>query len=68
MSRILNTRQLGEQLGFSPRTVRTWVRNGWIPGRRVGRGYLLSEDALHQSLAVSTPTPTDEEERNAPTL
>jgi excisionase family DNA binding protein len=46
MARILNTDQAAELLGVSKRTVWDWLRAGRIPGRRVGKYWLMSEEAL----------------------
>jgi excisionase family DNA binding protein len=62
MTRLLNTKQLAAMTGVTPRTARSWLRNSWIPGRRVGRGYLISEEALHEFLSL--PAPSDEEGEN----
>lgn len=46
MAKILTVRQAAELLQASEETVRDWLRRGRIPGRRVGRSWRISEDAL----------------------
>jgi excisionase family DNA binding protein len=43
---ILNVEQAAEFLGFSPYTVREKARLGEIPGRKVGREWRFSREAL----------------------
>jgi excisionase family DNA binding protein len=40
-------------LQASEETVRDWLRRGRIPGRRVGRSWRISEDALLDWLRVN---------------
>lgn len=46
MAKILTVRQAAELLQASEETVRDWLRRGRIPGRRVGRSWRISEEAL----------------------
>ena len=44
--KILTVPQAAEQLQVSERTVYEWLRNGKIPGRKIGKVWRLSEDAI----------------------
>jgi|GEM_PF-2181214 len=44
--RPLSTTQVAEELGVSDRTVRRWVQNGWLPGRKLGRNYQIPRALL----------------------
>ena len=50
MPGILTVRQAAELLQAEERTVRSWLRQGRIPGRRIGREWRISEDGLHRWL------------------
>jgi excisionase family DNA binding protein len=45
-AKILTVGQAAEQLQVSERTVYEWLRNGKIPGRKIGKVWRLSEDAI----------------------
>jgi excisionase family DNA binding protein len=45
-TKILTVQQAAEQLQVSQRTVYQWLRNGKIPGRKIGKVWRLSEDAI----------------------
>jgi|GEM_PF-759444 len=34
---LMNMRQIGQEIGVSPHTIRVWVRHGYIPHVRAGR-------------------------------
>jgi excisionase family DNA binding protein len=53
MAKILTVRQAAELLQASEETVRDWLRRGRIPGRRVGRSWRISEEALLDWLRVN---------------
>jgi excisionase family DNA binding protein len=48
--KILTVPQAAEQLQVSERTVYEWLRNGKIPGRKIGKVWRLSEDAIVEFL------------------
>lgn len=48
--RALTVKQAAEVLQADPNTVRDWLRRGRIPGRRIGRDWRISEDALNDWL------------------
>ncbi len=56
---MLNAVQAAELLGVSVRTMREWLRLGRIPGRRVGKLWLISEAALMAFLAEDSATGRD---------
>lgn len=51
MGRILTVEQAAEKLQVRPNTVRAWLRQGKIPGRKIGRVYRVPEDELDASLS-----------------
>ena len=46
MPRALTVEQASEFLQLSPYTVRQWLRDGKIPGRKIGRVYRILESDL----------------------
>jgi excisionase family DNA binding protein len=46
MTRALTVEQAAEYLQLSPYTVRQWLRDGKIPGRKIGRVYRILESDL----------------------
>ena len=59
MARILNTEQAAEKLQVKPLTMRKYLRNGLIPGKRLGREWRIVETDLEKFLSgkVSTDVP-----------
>lgn len=55
MARILTVKQAAELLQADADTVREWLRRGRIPGRRIGREWRISEDALQDWLKGAGP-------------
>lgn len=53
--RFLKTGEVSRMLGLSPNTIRTAIRNGDIPGIRVGGSYLVEREALERLLAEASP-------------
>lgn len=47
---------LAGRLGVHHMTVRRWIRLGYVPASKVGRKYLLVEDAVREALAAN-PSP-----------
>ena len=47
---IYDVTQVGEMLRVAPKTVRSYLRTGSLIGRKVGRRWLVAEDALLQFL------------------
>lgn len=43
---FLNTREAAQKLGCAEKTVRRLVRNGQLPGKKLGRRYYVREDGL----------------------
>ena len=48
--RILTVPQAAEQLQVSERTVYEWLRDGKLPGRKIGKMWRLSADAINDFL------------------
>ena len=59
MARILNTEQAAEKLQVKPLTMRKYLRNGLIPGKRLGREWRIVETDLETFLSgkMSTDVP-----------
>ena len=51
-SRFIKAAEVSRILGLSPTTIRTAIRNGDIPGIRVGGSYLVEREALERLLAT----------------
>lgn len=43
---VLNTEEAAELLGLSPYTIREFAREGRIPGRKIGKEWRFSREAL----------------------
>lgn len=50
MARVLTVNEAAEYLRVTPYTVRKWLRDGLIPGRKIGRVYRLYEAELEEML------------------
>lgn len=48
--RILTVAQAAKRLQVSERTLCDWLRTGKIPGRKIGKVWRMSEDALEDFL------------------
>lgn len=57
MHRILTVEQAADKLQVKPNTVRSWLKSGKIPGRKIGRVYRISEDELEMLLRKKEPKP-----------
>ena len=49
-NRILTVPQAAEQLQVSERTVYEWLRDGKLPGRKIGKVWRLSAEAINDFL------------------
>ena len=49
-SKILTVPQAAEQLQVSERTVYEWLREGKLPGRKIGKVWRLSAEAINDFL------------------
>jgi excisionase family DNA binding protein len=50
MTKVLTAEDAAERLHTTTRTVRRWLRDGRIPGRKVGKAWLIPEAALTKFL------------------
>ena len=48
----LRVKDVADQLNISEKTVYKWLRDGLLPARRIGKTWIITEEALH---SVSTP-------------
>ena len=46
MTRTITVEQAAERLQVKPNTIRVWIKQGHIPGRKIGRVYRIPEQAL----------------------
>ena len=58
-NRILTVPQAAEQLQVSERTVYEWLRDGKLPGRKIGKVWRLSAEAINEfvrgDIAIHNP-------------
>ncbi len=48
MTSMMTVEQAADKLQVKPNTIRTWIKQGRIPGRKIGRIYRIPEQALDQ--------------------
>ncbi len=53
----LRVRDVAERLDVSSKTVYKWLREGLIPASRLGKSWIISEDALEAALAPGSNRP-----------
>jgi len=51
MTKLLKPEEAAERLAVSPKAVRAWLREGRLPGIRLGRLWRISEAALERFIA-----------------
>jgi excisionase family DNA binding protein len=47
MQPVYTVDQVADFFGKSSRTIRKWITLGRLPAKKVGKGYLITEDALN---------------------
>ena len=57
MTRTITVEQAADRLQVKPNTVRAWIKQGRIPGRKIGRVYRIPEQAL-DAFVSEIPLPT----------
>lgn len=57
LSRFLTPEEVAARLQVHPQSVYTWLRDGTLPGRKLGRLWRVSEDELRAHFAPPTDTP-----------
>ncbi len=62
MQAIYTVEQVAGHFGKSPRTVRKWITGGKLAARRVGKGYVVTEEAVN---SLVQPMPVVAEDRKA---
>lgn len=55
MARVMTVQQTAELLQTSTKTIYRWLQDQKIPGRKIGRGWLIPEAALLEHLKGSFP-------------
>ena len=53
--RFLKSGEASRILGLSPNTIRAAIRNGKLPGIRVGGSYLVEREGFERLLAEASP-------------
>ena len=48
--KVYDVKELAALLKVSKRTVREYIQMDWLPGRQIGRKYLVTEEALREFL------------------
>ena len=54
LDKILTVPQAAAQLQVSERTIYEWLRDGKIPGRKIGKVWRMSAEVLNDFLRVTT--------------
>ena len=76
MTKLLKPEEAAERLAVSPKAVRAWLREGRLPGIRLGRLWRIAEDKLEefiggqgfeQDAAAARPPQAAPTPQNAPT-
>jgi DNA (cytosine-5)-methyltransferase 1 len=57
MEEMLTTKEVAQKLRLSVETVKKMLREGILPGHKVGRKWLVSSEELTQYLAKQRNTP-----------
>lgn len=55
VSTAITVEQAARRLQVKPNTIRTWIKQGRIAGRKIGRIYRIPEEALDQFTGGSSP-------------
>jgi len=58
---VMNTEEAAELLGLSPYTIREFAREGRIPGRKIGKEWRFSRQALLRWIETPEPAGKPEE-------
>ena len=54
--KFLRTEEAAELLKLNQWTIRRWVQNGRLKGKKVGKGFLISEDSIFNLVAdIASP-------------
>lgn len=54
MSPLLNTRQLAEIMGVTPRTIKSWVQDRRVPYVKIGRSIRFRPEEMEKHLERRT--------------
>lgn len=60
MATIFTPEQAADHLQVTRRTIYTWLREGKLPGRKIGGSWRVSETALEEFLRQPDPQPPSE--------
>ena len=66
MARALTVEQVAEYLQLSPYTVREWIRQGKLPGRKIGRVYRILDTELETLVGGSPESQATASARSKP--
>lgn len=58
MATIFTPEQAAEHLQVTRRTIYTWLKEGKLPGRKIGGSWRVSEAALEEFLRQPEPLPS----------
>ena len=67
-AQLLTPNQVAERLQLSVRTVYAWLRDGRLPGIRLGRRWRVSEEGLACHLGLGHAQPTPRQRPGQPTV
>ena len=48
---LYDTKDIAAQIGVAESTVRTWIREGKLAGRKIGKGWIVTEENLRSFLS-----------------
>jgi len=55
MTRILTVKEAAEALQVQEKTARAWLKQGLVPGKKVGRVWRINEDELLEAMRSTAP-------------
>jgi excisionase family DNA binding protein len=61
MEGLIPYREVAKRLDRHPQTILKWLRDGYLPGRKIGKAWYVAEADLARFLADPPPYPTKED-------
>jgi len=57
---LFTLEEIGEELGVTPTTLRTYISKGLLAGRKIGNSWFVTQDSLKQFIEGGVELPADE--------